>query len=307
MFRSTILKKASIPMNYTLKTTEQYKKQNTIVVAINRLFPLIAEEKWKVFGAFFAMTINSATTLIAPVIIAHTIDTYIREKDMHGVLINAAWLFGLFCIGGIASYLQTITMGGVGRRALFRLRNTLFNHLQSLPVAFFNQNKAGDVISRINSDTEKLNNFFAQALIQFLANLFLIVGAGIFLLSLHLQLGLIALIPAVAIFVITKATSPWINRTNVKSLQSLGSMTGEIQESIANFRAIAAFSRLDYFRDSFQVSNNRNYAASVVAGIANTIFTPIYGLAFLFANWHLFGQPGRRRLHGLIVFLKYLR
>ncbi|HSX25177.1 MAG TPA: ABC transporter ATP-binding protein [Candidatus Andersenbacteria bacterium] len=299
-------------MNYTLKTTEEYEKQNVLIVAAKRLFPLIAEEKGKVFGAFFAMTINSATTLIAPVIIAHTIDTYIRQKDMHGVLINSGLLLVLFCIGGIASYLQTITMGGVGRRALFRLRNRLFNHLQLLPVAFFNQNKAGDVISRINSDTEKLNNFFAQALIQFLANLFLIVGAGIFLVSLHLQLGLVALIPALGILIITKILSPWVNRSNVKSLQTLGTMTGEIQESLANFRAIAAFSRLDYFRDSFQVANDRNYDSSVVAGVANTLFTPIYGLCTSIAQLLTLLTGIYFILHGqatvglLVAFLLYV-
>ena len=72
-------------------------------------------------------------------------------------------------------------MGGVGRRLLFNLRNKIFNKLQELPVAFFNQNKAGDLISRINNDTDKLNQFFSQALMQFISNIMLIVGTGIFL------------------------------------------------------------------------------------------------------------------------------
>ena len=81
-------------------------------------------------------------------------------------------------------------MGGVGRRVLFNLRNTLFTKLQELPVAFFNANKAGDLTSRINNDTDKLNQFFSQALVQFVGNLFLMLGAGIFLLYLNFKLGL---------------------------------------------------------------------------------------------------------------------
>ena len=81
-------------------------------------------------------------------------------------------------------------MGGVGRRVLFNLRNTLFTKLQELPVAFFNANKAGDLTSRINNDTDKLNQFFSQALVQFVGNLFLMLGAGIFLLYLNTKLGL---------------------------------------------------------------------------------------------------------------------
>ena len=55
--------------------------------------------------------------------------------------------------------------------------------LQELPVAFFNQNKAGDLISRLNNDTDKLNQFVSQALMQFVGSIFLMTGAAIFLLS----------------------------------------------------------------------------------------------------------------------------
>ena len=82
---------------------------------------------------------------------------------------------------------------------LFNLRNALFTKLQELPLDFFNQNKAGDLISRINNDTDKLNQFFAQALVQLAANLFLMTGAAIFLLSLNVRLGLAALAPAAAV------------------------------------------------------------------------------------------------------------
>ena len=61
-------------------------------------------------------------------------------------------------------------------------------------------------------------------------------------------------------------------------------MSGEIQESLSNFKVIVAFNRLDYFRRSSTLANERNYAASVRAGLANNIFVPIYGLAFNLAQ-----------------------
>ena len=85
-------------------------------------------------------------------------------------------LLAVYLVGVVASYMQIRTMGGVGRRVLFSLRNALFTKLQDLPVAFFNQNKAGDLISRVNNDTDKLNQFVAQALMQFLASIFLMTG-----------------------------------------------------------------------------------------------------------------------------------
>jgi ATP-binding cassette subfamily B protein len=185
----------------------------------------------------------------------------------------------VFLAGLVASYVQTQTMGGIARRIIFNLRNALFSKLSELPVAFFNQNKAGDLISRINNDTDKLNQFFAQALMQFLGSFFQILGAGIFLLLLNYQLGGAALVPAVVVLVITRIISSWVKRKNKESLQSLGSLSAEVQESLENFRVIVAFDRLDYFRNKFNEANQRNYDASVGAGIANNVFTPIYTLA----------------------------
>ena len=84
---------------------------------------------------------------------------------------------------------KSITMGGVGRRVLFHLRNALFLKLQDLPVAFFNENKAGDLISRLNNDTDKLNQFVSQAFMQFVGSSFLITGAAIFLVSMNFEAG----------------------------------------------------------------------------------------------------------------------
>ena len=184
----------------------------------------------------------------------------------------------------VTSYVQTRTMGGVGRRILFSLRNALFTKLQDLPVAFFNQNRAGDLISRINNDTDKLNQFFAQALMQFLGNAVLIVGAGILLLTLNIRLGGASLLPAVLVLIVTQLIGGWVKRANFKSLQTLGGLSGEIQESLANFKVIVAFNRLDYFKAKFAEANAGNYAASIRAGIANNIFIPIYGLAYNFGQ-----------------------
>jgi len=119
-------------------------------------------------------------------------------------------------------------MGGVARRILFNLRNAIFTKLQELPVAFFNQNRAGDLISRINNDTDKLNQFFAQALMQFLGNAFLIVGAGILLLVLNFRPGGASLLPAVLVMAVTQLIGGWVKRANFKSLQTLGGLSGPL-------------------------------------------------------------------------------
>jgi len=180
-------------------------------------------------------------------------------------------------IAMVTGYLQTKLMGGIGQRMLYTLRNAVFNKLQELPVSFFNQNKAGDLISRVNNDTDKLNQFFSQSLMQFIGSIVTMVGAGFFLLSINFKLGAATLSPAVVIVLFTLILSPWVKRRNAKNLKSVGGMSAEIQESLNNFKVIIAFNRRDYFRKRFDEANKENYKTAIGAGLANNIFVPVYG------------------------------
>jgi ATP-binding cassette, subfamily B, bacterial len=229
--------------------------------------------------ALAAVVVSSATGLVGPLVIAHAVDTHIAAGDMAGLLRSGALLLVIYVTAFVATYLQTWTMGSVGRHVLFTLRNTLFTRLQSLPLDFFNQNRSGDLISRINNDTDKLNQFFAQSLVQLASNVFLMGGAVGFLLVLHLRLGLAALVPALVVFALTRMTGGRVQRLNVRSLQSLGGLSAEIQESLANFKVVVAFDRRDYFRTRFEEVNARAFSAALASGLAGSVFFPLYGLA----------------------------
>jgi ATP-binding cassette, subfamily B, bacterial len=263
---------------------EQKAHKATLGSALKRLVPLMADEKRTVILAVGAMLTSSVCGLLGPVIIGRAVDNDVRRGDFGGVLRWAAILLAIYLVGLVASYVQTQEMGRVGRQLLYKLRNAIFTKLQQLPLDFFNQNKAGDLISRINNDTDKLNVFFAQSLMQFASNLFFMTGAAIFILTLNVRLGLAALAPALGVLIVTQILSAWVKRKNLASLQSLGGMSAEIQESLANFRVIVAFNRVDYFRQKFNAANEQTYSASVGAGLANNVFQPIYGLAYNLAQ-----------------------
>jgi ATP-binding cassette subfamily B protein len=135
------------------------------------------------------------------------------------------------------------------------------------------------LISRINNDTDKLNQFFSQSLMQFVGSIFMMTGAAIAIVILDPRLGIAALVPAALVIIFTQLISPWIKRKNAASLTAVGGMSAEIQESLDNFKVVVAFNRRDYFKKRFQSVNQENYKTAIGAGIANTIFTPVYGLA----------------------------
>jgi len=301
-------------MNYSLTKTDQAKEKDKKVLstAWRRIVPLLVEEKKFVVMSLIALIVNVSVSLVVPVVVARIVDVYIINKNYQGLLVSSGILFFIFLIGLVANYVEVKTMGGVGRRLLFNLRNKIFNKLQELPVSFFNQNKSGDLISRINNDTEKLNQFFSHALMQFISSIVLIIGTGVFLVVLNPKLGLVALIPAFFALVATQMLSPWVKRTSLKSLQTLGGMSGEVQESINNFKVIVAFNRLDYFVEKFKESNNKNYSASVSAGIASNIFNPLYIFAsssaqfFVLVYGIILISSGHLTIGLLIGFLLYV-
>jgi len=267
-------------MNYNLNINQSQKEQKkSTLVALKKLLLLISEEKNTLIIASIAILINATLNLLGPVMIGHTIDKYIVTKQYHGVVLFSGILLCMYLLALFTSYFQTKLMGGVGQRMLFSLRNAVFNKLQELPLDFFNQNKAGDLISRINNDTDKLNQFFSQSLMQFIGSIFIMTGAAIFLLSINLPLGAAALAPALLLWIFTKAISPWVKRKNAINLKSVGGMSAEIQESLNNFRVILAFNRRDYFRERFDEANQQNYSTSISAGLANNVFIPVFGLS----------------------------
>lgn len=280
MYRSKIHNEVQVIMNYNLNQTATATEQKkSTLAALRKLLDLIREEKRTLFLAFVIIFINAGLSLLGPYLIGHTIDTYIQSKQFDGVIRYSAILFVLYVMAFATNYLQMIIMGGVGIRMLYSLRNAVFTKLQELPVDFFNQNKAGDLISRINNDTDKLNQFFSQSLMQFISSIFTMLGAGIFLLSINPELGAAALLPALVIWIFTKAISPWVKRKNAANLKSTGGLSAEIQESLNNFKVIIAFNRRDYFRKRFNEANQKNYSTAVSAGLANNIFTPVYGFS----------------------------
>lgn len=284
MFRSTLHNRVQAIMNYNLnQATAQQEKKSTLT-ALKKLLQLISTERNNLLKAMVAILLNSGLLLLGPFLIGYTIDHYIRTGQYDGVLMFTGILFIMYLITLATGYLQTKLMGGVGQRMLYTLRNAIFTKIQELPVGFFNQNKSGDLISRVNNDTDKLNQFFSQALMQFIGSIVTMVGAGIFLLAINWKLGLATLAPAVLILIFTAILSPWVKRKNAVNLKSTGNLSGEIQESLQNFKVIIAFNRRDYFRKKFDEVNQENYKTAIGAGLANNIFAPVYGLLASFAQ-----------------------
>ena len=263
--------------NLNIKSEDRPAEKAGAWITLKRLMTLVGQERRNMYIAMIFIFINSGLILTAPYLIGQTVDRFIVTHQYGGVIRNSIILFAVFCVAMGSGYAQAQLMGRVGQRMLYNLRNNIFRKLQELPIDFFNQNKAGDLISRLNNDTDKINQFFSQSLVQFMASLFAMTGAVVFLISINWKLALASLMPAVVLLIFTRFVSPWVRKRNAVSMKSTGNLSAEIQESLNNFKVIVAFNRRDYFRRKFEEVNAENYHNATRAGIANNVFMPVYG------------------------------
>ena len=270
-------------MNYALESQPPRPKLSAWQAA-RELFPLLRGEQLSLLYSALATLGNALVNLSAPLLVAHVVDSYLLVGQFDGVLRYAGLLLLLYLLGLCTSYLHTRLMGGVGQRVLFSVRSRIFAKLQELPVAFFHANKTGDLISRINNDTDKLNAFFSHTLVQFMGSIVIMTGAGLFLLLLNPLLGMAALAPALLLVLFTRVLSPWVKRRNAAAMAATGTLSAEVAESLGNFRVIVAFNRRDFFRQRLEQANRQNYASALQAGLANQVFTPVFGLAAMLAQ-----------------------
>ena len=295
-------------MNYRLNQTQPGPARD----ALRRLWPLLHPQRLRLASGALAMIVNTGLTLSGPALTGYAIDHYVAGHDLPGLLGCCALMMFLYALAAVAVYLQSVLTGGVGQNLLFRLRQLLFEKLQELPLSFFQVNQSGDLISRLNNDTDKINQFFSQALMQFVGGLMLMSGCSIFLLSINPRLGSVALLPALALLLLTRGLAPWTRARSAASLAGLGHLSAESSDSLENFKVVVAFDRQDYFRQRFARANEANYKTAVRAGLSNGLYVPTFALCSQLAQLLvlLYGlrlvAAGQLTVGGLIGYLVYV-
>jgi ATP-binding cassette subfamily B protein len=110
-------------MNYTLNTN---KEKSSVWAAVRKLLPLLKDDHKKLIIALIAIIINAGLTLLAPLLIGHAVNHFIVTKQFHGLLLYGMLVLGVYIAAFTAMYIQMKTMGGVGQRLLYSLRNNVF-------------------------------------------------------------------------------------------------------------------------------------------------------------------------------------
>lgn len=263
-------------MKYQLDTNTDTM---TLRSALAGFKPFLGAEKRTIALTMCTVLVNAAANVLAPYLLGVAVDTAITAGDYNRLMAVVLGLIGVYFIATLTGYANIVVMGRIGQRVLYRLRQTLFGKIQNLPIAFFNQNKSGDLISRITNDTNTVNTLFAETLVRLLSNIFTLLGIGAFMIALHPALGLATVSVAMGLFLVTRLSNTILQRLNKKSLDLVGNFSADVQEHIENMKATIAFRRQTHFVATLEKQNMSIFRASRLAGIANSVVAPLYNFA----------------------------
>jgi len=192
-------------------------------------------------------------------------------------------------------------MARISQDALRRLRRDLFEHLQKLSIAFFDQHTAGELMSRLTNDIEAINQAVSQNVVSLVASVLSLVGIVIAMFVLNVWLALSALLVVPIMFWFTQFIAKY-TRKGFRDLQKeLGEINGVMEESISGQRVVKAFRRSDVAVERFRISNQKVYKAGIYANTYALMLMPLTNVLGNFFVIVLAGLGGYLALKNLVT------
>ncbi|MBW4435637.1 MAG: ABC transporter ATP-binding protein/permease [Pleurocapsa minor GSE-CHR-MK-17-07R] len=196
------------------------------------------------------------------------------EEKLSGLTGLVAILVGLYVAGSIITGLSFFVMSRTGQRVLLNIRTDLFKKLQNQTLGYYAENESGNLMSRLTSDTDTIQQVFSFALVSVVSGFLLMLWIGVKMLQANWIYALLSLAVVPIMYVATVYFSGQARKAFRKSRQEMGSVNANLQESIAGMREVQAFNREEESIENFRATNAANRDANVRASAFTSALNP---------------------------------
>lgn len=247
--------------------------------SFRRLLSYLAPYKGRLIVVSVCILFSSAAMLTGTYMLRDIINGYIvpligqASPDFMPFARLLLLMMGMFIIGSAATYVYNYLMMMISTATLNRVRKDMFDHMQDLPIAYFDRNTHGEIMSRYTNDTDTLRAFLSQSFPQAVSSLFSVVISLVYMLTLSWQLTLLVLILMPAMLYITKTIAGKSGKNFVAQQKAIGALNGYIEETIEGQRVVQVFCHEEKAMEDFE---KRNESVRVSGTRANT-FANILG------------------------------
>jgi len=291
--------------------------------------PLLRPFRQQLWWALLAMVLDASLTVFRPWPLKVVIDRVLSHRPTRvpflGVwLDNATFsrmhiLYGacaatlLIALStGLLTYWYTRTLGNVGQRFVFDLRCQLFAHMQRLSLRFHDTQRRGDLITRLTSDIQAIQDLISNGLIVLGSNAFLLIGMLILMFWLNWQFAFVALAVAPLLFWTVFRYTYRIKVAAREARASTGLLASLAQETLASIRIVQGLAQEEQQNDRFQAqseSSLRSYLEGVgyqarVAPLVDVFAAVGLALVMWFGATH--AMQGHLTTGDIVVFFAYV-
>ncbi|WP_143128289.1 ABC transporter ATP-binding protein [Psychrobacillus sp. OK032] len=310
------------PFGYEpIVTKEDLKKDNKKKVekpsdwkgVLHRIWKLVDEQRFLLIVVLLLVIASSALALFGPYLIGIIIDKYIAKSVFAGLANMIGLLIIVYVFLSITMYLQSYWMVGIAQQTIYRLRMGLFDHLQKLPVSFFDKRQHGELMSRVTNDIENVSQTLNSSFIQVFSSVLTLVGTTVVMLLLSPLMTVITLIIVPFMFIAMR----WITRRTSKLFKeqqkALGELNGMIEETVSGQRIVKAFSQENRMLEEFAVKSERlkrtGFWALTYSGFIPKVMNFLNNISFTFvaAAGGILAFYGHITIGEIVIFTEYAR
>jgi ATP-binding cassette subfamily B protein/subfamily B ATP-binding cassette protein MsbA len=293
-------------------------------------WPYIRPYTWKIGLALVILLLDTLADLASPWPIKLIFDNVLLGKPLHqpwSLVIpqelaqNRLLFFSVLCatllllalISAGSTYVGMRMLATTGQFVIFRLRSALFAHLQQLSPAFYDRQRLGNLLTRLTSDIQSIQDMLVTALPLMLFNVMLVVGMLVVLLIINLSFGILGLVSAFIVYLVLRRYMRTIKQVARQTRRSEGDANALVQENLRGIRVVQAFGLESHSQQKFEEQAMRALHLGTITAALQSGLPAVVGLltdAGTLAALTIGGilvMLGRVTIGDLLVFSAYLR
>jgi ATP-binding cassette subfamily B protein len=294
-----------------------------------RLGELLKAHKRSLALGLLAVAGEGAANLLEPWPLKIVLDSVLRSKESHASIMNWIQRFvgtdklgmlkfacvavlAIAALDAICTYSEKYLTTSVAQWISYDLRRTIYSHMQKLSLAFHDQERTGDLISRVTGDIDSIQSFITQGLLGVLINVITLLGMVAVMFYINWRFTLIALSVAPFLFAIVYTYTRKIKKASREVRKKEGQITSLVEEVLSSIRVVKAFAREDYEVKRLEEEGLEGVEIALRARNLKSKLTPIVDVIVAVGTCLVLWFGARLVLAGnlsagsLVVFILYL-
>ncbi|MBU4344895.1 MAG: ABC transporter ATP-binding protein/permease [Proteobacteria bacterium] len=255
-----------------------------------RLLALIKDNWFRLFLAMACMMVIALATSATAFLVKPALDDIFFNKDSKMLMLIPIVVIIIYLLRGLGMYGQAYLMNYVGESVIRRLRNSLYDHIQDLPISFFHKEKTGTLMSRITNDVGVIKGMVSTAVTGALKDVFTIVGLTIVLFYRDWKMALFAFVILPIAFIPVVEFGRRVRKISTGCQEAIADLNSFLHETFAGNKIVKAFGMEQYEKERFHEKALNLFKLEMKAVIASSLSSPIMevlaGLGIAFIIWY---------------------